>query len=89
MIQKTLQIVNKKGMHARAAAAFAKEVDGFKSDVMVEKDHKQVVGNSILGLLLLAASEGTEIIVTVTGKDEEKAMEAIEKLVADKFGENE
>ena len=87
MIKKTLKIVNKKGLHARAAAAFAKEVDRFKSEITVEKDHNKVVGNSILGLLLLAASEGTEIIVTASGADEGKAMESLETLVANRFNE--
>lgn len=87
MIKKTFKIVNKKGLHARAAAAFAKEADRFKCEITVEKDHNKVTGNSILGLLLLSASEGTEITVTATGPDEKKAIASLEALVSNRFNE--
>ena len=82
-----LEITNKKGLHARAAAAFVKTVEMFEVECKVERMGQCVGGSSIMGLMMLAASKGTEITVKVSGKDASEAMKAIKKLVADKFNE--
>lgn len=84
---KTLKIVNEKGLHARASAKFVEVVEQFSAEVEVEKDGMTVSGDSIMGLLMLAASRGTEINVSVTGDQSGEVMGALEALVADKFGE--
>jgi phosphocarrier protein len=86
-ITETLKIKNKKGLHARAAAAFVKTLEPFDVACEVERIGQKVGGNSIMGLMMLAASKGTEIIVCFKGKDAKKAMEAIKKLLNEKFGE--
>ncbi|MCC1480081.1 HPr family phosphocarrier protein [Roseibaca sp. Y0-43] len=87
MIEQELEIVNEKGLHARASAKFVEVVERFSSDVEVMKDGMSVPGDSIMGLLMLAASRGTSIMVKATGADEAEVMEALAALVADKFGE--
>lgn len=84
---KTLKIVNEKGLHARASAKFVEVVEQFSAQVEVEKDGMTVSGDSIMGLLMLAASRGTEINVSVSGDQSDEVMGALEALVADKFGE--
>ena len=80
-------IRNRLGLHARAAAMFVKAAAKFNSNVLVEKDGMQVNGKSIMGVLLLAASRGSQIIVRCDGVDAEQALTALTGLVADKFGE--
>jgi phosphocarrier protein len=87
MIEQDLEIVNEKGLHARASAKFVEVVERFSSDVEVMKDGMSVPGDSIMGLLMLAASRGTSIKVKVSGTDEAEVMQALAALVADKFGE--
>lgn len=82
-----LVISNKRGLHARASAKFVQTVEVFDAVVEVEKDGQTVGGNSIMGLMMLAASQGSSIKVTTSGKDAEKALDALQKLVEDKFGE--
>ncbi len=82
-----LEIKNKKGLHARAAAAFVKTIEPFDAEVSVERIGQNVSGSSIMGLMMLAASKGTFIIVTCSGKQAKEAMAAIEKLLDNKFGE--
>jgi phosphocarrier protein HPr len=82
-----MTIQNERGLHARAAAKFVKVVGEFDADIQVEKDGADVSGDSIMGLMMLAASKGTCIRVTVTGSDEEKAMAALSALVNGKFNE--
>lgn len=82
-----LMISNKRGLHARASAKFVQTVEVFDAVVEVEKDGQTVGGNSIMGLMMLAASQGSSIKVTTSGKDAEKALDALQKLVEDKFGE--
>ncbi len=87
MISRDLEIKNKLGLHARAAAKLVHCAARFKSDVKVRKDDEEVDGKSILGILLLAAGRGAVITVTADGEDEQAAVEAIEKLIGAKFDE--
>lgn len=80
-------IANERGLHARAAAKFVKCAETFDADVQVSKDDVQVSGRSIMGLMMLAASTGTHIEVSADGPDAARAVEALGRLVADKFGE--
>ncbi len=83
----TLEIVNEKGLHARASAKLVEVVEGFDAEATVSKDGLSTGGDSIMGLLMLAASRGTQIEVATTGPDAEALAKAIQALVADKFGE--
>jgi phosphocarrier protein HPr len=85
--QRTLRIVNEKGLHARASAKFVEMVERFDAQAEVEKDGMSVSGDSIMGLLMLAASRGTEITVRTSGAQAPELMNALEALVADYFGE--
>ncbi len=82
-----LKIVNEKGLHARASAKFVETVEKFDAEATVSKDGISASGDSIMGLLMLAASIGTEIEVETTGTQAQSLAEALTKLVADKFGE--
>lgn len=81
-------IMNTLGLHARAAATFVKIANRFQSEITVIKDEASVNGKSIMGVLMLAAAKGTEISVTAKGGDAKEALEALGKLIEDKFGEN-
>jgi len=81
-------IVNRLGLHARAAAQFVQTANRFRSEVLVEKEGLEVNGKSIMGILMLAAPQGSKISVGVEGEDAELAMDAIGKLINDGFGEN-
>ncbi|MBS4772805.1 MAG: HPr family phosphocarrier protein [Proteobacteria bacterium] len=85
---KELEIKNKKGLHARAAAAFVKTLEPFDAEVEVERIGQSVSGCSIMGLMMLAASKGTTIKVTASGKQGQQALEALETLLNNKFGED-
>ena len=87
MISKNLTILNKLGLHARAAAKLVALSNNFKSEIMLEKDNKSADGRSIMKLLMLSASKGSVLEVNITGKDQEKAMESIEKLFLNGFDE--
>jgi len=89
MLKKKITIKNRLGMHARAAVKFVNVANRFKSTVRVEKDGNEIDGKSILGILTLAAVQGTEIILKVSGKDEDRALKALIKLINDKFQEKE
>lgn len=82
-----LNISNIKGLHARASAKFAEVVEAFDATATVRKDGMDADGDSIMGLLMLAASIGTSIEVETSGTDADALMEALAALVADKFGE--
>lgn len=87
-VTKVLKIVNEKGLHARASARFVEVVEAHDARADVSKDGMRVSGDSIMGLLMLAASRGTSIEVTTSGAEANGLAEAIEALVADKFGED-
>lgn len=82
-----LDIVNIKGLHARASAKFVEVVEAHDASATVEKDGMSVSGDSIMGLLMLAASRGTKIAVSTDGPEAEKLALALKFLVEDRFGE--
>ena len=88
MEKDVLKILNKRGLHARAAAKFVKLVAMFDVKVTVSKDSQKVTGDSILGLMMLAAMKGDLINVKVSGPDGPAAMQAIRQLVENKFEED-
>jgi phosphocarrier protein len=87
-LQKSFTIVNRLGLHARAAAQLVQTANRFSSEVLLEKEGIEVNGKSIMGILLLAAPKGTKISVTVSGADEIEAMAALTNLIEDGFGED-
>lgn len=82
-----LEIINVKGLHARASAKFVDTVENHDASARVSKDGLDADGDSIMGLLMLAASQGTSIQVETSGPQAAELMDALEALVADKFGE--
>ena len=88
MLIEEFKIVNRLGLHARAAAQLVQTANRFKSEVTVEKDGTEVNGKSIMGLLMLAAPQGVTISIRVTGEDAEEAIKIIGKLINDGFGED-
>ena len=88
-ISKELLIVNKRGLHARASAKFVQMVESFDAHVTVCRNGEAVGGNSIMGLMMLAAAPGTSVVVTATGNAAEAVLDALEALVANRFGEEE
>lgn len=87
MIQREIEIKNKLGLHARAAAKLVHTAARFRSDIKVRKGDEEVDGKSILGILLLAAGRGSTILLKADGEDERDALDAIEKLINAKFDE--
>lgn len=88
MPERQFEIINEKGLHARASAKFVEEVERFDARVSVSRDGLEVLGDSIMGLLMLAAAKGCSIQVSAEGADAEAALAALERLVANKFGES-
>ncbi len=90
MIRSKVKIINTLGLHARAASKFVETASRFSSQIDVIKDtHNKINGKSIMGLMMLAASKGTELIVTTHGEDEQEAMKQLTLLVENRFGEKE
>jgi phosphocarrier protein len=89
VIERTVKLKNRLGLHARAAAKLVHTAAGFQSKVTLARDGDEVDGKSILGLLLLAASQGSELLVRVEGTDEKDAFAALQELVDRKFDEKE
>lgn len=89
MINQQVVIVNKLGLHARAAAKLVHLSSRFASEITLNKQGQQVSGKSIMGVMMLAASKGTEIALTADGEDEHAAIAAIVDLIESKFGETE
>lgn len=87
MIERQTEIVNRLGLHARAAAKLVHTAGGFQSRVTVVKDGEEVDAKSILGILLLAAGQGSQITVRCDGQDEEEALKAVTALIANRFDE--
>lgn len=87
-ITKTLTIVNSKGLHARASAKLVELLEGFDSEVLVQRDSMQVTGRSIMGLLMLGACKGSQIELHIVGSDCMACFSAIQHLVNNGFGEN-
>ncbi len=89
MIEKEMEIINKLGLHARASSKLVQLANRYKSKITIKFNNSEVNAKSLLGLLTLAASKGSKIVVIAEGDDEEKAINAIEKLINNKFGEKE
>jgi phosphocarrier protein len=87
LIARNIEIKNKLGLHARAAAKLVHTAARFKSDIKIRKGEEEVDGKSILGILLLAAGRGSTITVKTDGTDEREALEAVENLIDAKFDE--
>ncbi len=86
-LSRELLIINKRGLHARASAKFVQTVERFNADIWVTRGGETVGGTSIMGLMMLSAGPGTTIMVSAAGPEAEAALEAISRLVADKFNE--
>ena len=89
MASKTINIINKLGMHARAAAKFVQVASSFASEINIKHGSREVSGKSIMGVMMLAVGKGTEIEIIAYGSDEKQALEALEALMLDRFGEEE
>jgi phosphocarrier protein len=89
MLERAVAIKNRLGLHARAAVKFVNTANRFAADVRVEKDGSDVDGKSILGILTLAATQGSEIILRLDGLDEVAAFQALSDLIDGRFGEKE
>ena len=83
------QIVNKLGLHARAAAKLTHTASGFKCEIWLSRSGRRVNAKSIMGVMMLAAGQGTTVVIEAEGADAEAALAALVKLIADKFGEGE
>ncbi len=84
-----VEIVNKKGLHARASAKFVQTAEQFQAEIAVTRGHETVGGTSIMGLMMLAAAPGTTITISANGPQAAAALDALCALVADRFGEEE
>ncbi|MBB3660451.1 phosphocarrier protein [Rhizobium sp. BK650] len=86
-LSRELLIINKRGLHARASAKFVQTVDAFDATITVSKDGMTVGGTSIMGLMMLAASPGSSVVVSATGNQAAEALDALDQLIQNKFGE--
>ena len=84
-----IEITNKLGLHARASAKLTQLAGSFSCEVWIEKGPRRINAKSIMGVMMLAAGKGSTIVVETDGNDEQQALDAILKLIADKFGEGE
>jgi len=88
MAERSVQIVNKHGLHARPAAEMVKAASKFKSDITISRDDLEVNGKSIMGVMMLAAEYGATITLKASGPDADTALDALSALVASRFGES-
>ncbi|MDQ2694103.1 MAG: HPr family phosphocarrier protein [Pseudomonadota bacterium] len=89
MLQKEVTIVNKLGLHARAAAKFVTLASRFGAEIRVRRGNREVNGKSIMGVMMLAAAKGTQLSLCAAGEDAEQALESLADLVRQRFGEEE
>jgi phosphocarrier protein len=87
MLEQKFTIINKLGLHARASALFVKTASQFKAEIKVSRDGIEVNGKSIMGIMMLAAAKGTEIVLNVCGVDEAEAFDKLGTLIQNGFGE--
>ena len=87
MVERTVQILNKNGLHARPAAEIVKLAAKYTSEITISRDGTEVNGKSIMGVMILAAECGALIVLRASGDDAEQALDAIATLIANKFGE--
>ena len=88
-ISKDIEIINKLGMHARAAAQFVRLASSFSSHIEIEKDNQRVNGKSIMGVMMLAASKGSNVTLHANGDDENDSLIKLEELINNRFNEDE
>jgi len=88
MIERTVRITNKNGLHARPAAEIVKLASRYQSDITLVRDDLEVNGKSIMGVMMLAAEFGSSLLLRAAGPDAEQAVSALSDLIARKFGEN-
>ena len=88
-VSKNLEIKNKLGMHARAAAQFVQLASNFSSHIEIEKDKRRVNGKSIMGVMMLAASKGAVVTLYANGEDEDESIKQLEELINNRFNEDE
>ncbi|MBV0933064.1 HPr family phosphocarrier protein [Marinobacterium weihaiense] len=89
MIEKRLTIINKLGLHARAAAKLVTTASQFQADIRISRDDREIDGKSIMSVMMLAASKGTELQLSAQGEDEQAALDALEALINNRFDEPE
>jgi phosphocarrier protein HPr len=89
VVRKEITIVNKLGLHARAAAKFVTLASSFESDIRLARANRAVNGKSIMGVMMLAAAKGASLELTAEGEDEQQALSKLEQLILDRFGEAE
>lgn len=89
MAKRSVTIINKLGLHARAAARFVQTASSFNCDIQVKHGNREVNGKSIMGVMMLAAGKDSVIEIIAAGKDEDAAIDKLEELILDRFGENE
>lgn len=89
MLNQTTTIVNKLGLHARAAAKFVTHASRFDSEILLKRNDREVNGKSIMGVMMLAAAKGSTVELIIDGADESQAMQALLELIEDRFGEAE
>ena len=89
MLEQSVEIINKLGLHARAAGKLVETTSRFSSDITIDKDGRNVDGKSIMAMMMLAAAKGTTIKIKINGADEEDAMSAVVALINNRFGEDE
>jgi phosphocarrier protein HPr len=89
MLSQSMEIVNKLRLHARAAAKLTQIASGFTSDIWLSRSGRRVNAKSIMGVMMLAAGQGTSVVIEAKGDDADAAIAAIAQLVADRFGEGE
>lgn len=89
MLQREIEIINRLGLHARASARFTQVAGHFKSNVWLTRNGRRVNAKSIMGVMMLAAAKGSKIVIETEGPDEVEAMNALQGLIADCFGEGE
>ena len=89
MLQQEAEIINKLGLHARASAKLTQTAGGYASDIWLSRNGRRVNAKSIMGVMMLAAAKGSKIVIETDGADEAVAMQALQSLIAERFGEGE
>ena len=89
MLKQEITIINKLGLHARAAMKLVNTAGRFESEILITFNNREINAKSIMNLMVLGASKGSQLTLTVTGNDEKNAMKAVVELINDKFGEHE
>jgi phosphocarrier protein HPr len=89
VIKRQIEVINKLGLHARAATKLVNKASGFESDIRLNRDGQQVDAKSIMGIMMLAACQGTELEIVVSGSDEQHALDSIVGLFCSRFEEEE